>query len=76
VARSGPADALRYDSGLPVLLVTRDALPRDEANTLIAAGRIDLAVHETATRAATPAAEPEATEATGTTGTATEAGAR
>jgi anthraniloyl-CoA monooxygenase len=41
-ARTDQADELRYATGLPVLLLSTDPLSRDEMNTLIAAGRVDL----------------------------------
>ncbi|MEO3808171.1 FAD-dependent monooxygenase [Sphaerisporangium sp. B11E5] len=42
IARTRLADRLRYDHEIPVLLLTPDELSHDEADTLIAAGRIDL----------------------------------
>lgn len=42
VIRSAPAARLRGRAGLPVALLVDEALPRDEANTLIAAARTDL----------------------------------
>jgi|GEM_PF-585897 len=44
VTRTRLADDLRHAHRLPVLLLSDAPLDRDEANTLIAAGRIDLAV--------------------------------
>jgi anthraniloyl-CoA monooxygenase len=45
VERTRLADRLRYEHDLPVLLLSREDLPRDEIDTLIAAGRIDLVAH-------------------------------
>ncbi|MFC6084314.1 FAD-dependent monooxygenase [Sphaerisporangium aureirubrum] len=42
VERTRLADRIRYDHDLPVLLLSADELPRDEIDTLIAAGRADL----------------------------------
>lgn len=42
VERTRLADRLRYETGLPVLLLSPGRLSRDEINTLVAAGRIDM----------------------------------
>ncbi|MBL7253386.1 FAD-dependent monooxygenase [Paractinoplanes lichenicola] len=42
VTRSAPAARIRSQSGLPIALLVDEELPRDEANTLIAAARTDL----------------------------------
>lgn len=42
VTRSAPAARIRSQAGLPIVLLVDEELPRDEANTLIAAARTDL----------------------------------
>jgi len=42
VTRSGPAARIRSEAALPIALLVDEELPRDEANTLIAAARTDL----------------------------------
>ena len=42
VTRSAPAARIRSEAALPIALLVDEELPRDEANTLIAAARTDL----------------------------------
>jgi 2-polyprenyl-6-methoxyphenol hydroxylase-like FAD-dependent oxidoreductase len=42
VERTRLADEIRYRSGLPVLLLSSEEMSRDELNTLVLAGRIDM----------------------------------
>jgi 2-polyprenyl-6-methoxyphenol hydroxylase-like FAD-dependent oxidoreductase len=42
VTMSAPAARIRSQAGLPIALLVEEELPRDEANTLIAAARTDL----------------------------------
>ncbi|WP_169948965.1 FAD-dependent monooxygenase [Microbispora sp. H11081] len=59
VERTRLADRLRYETGLPVLLLSPRRLPRDEINTLLVAGRIDMVAFADAEEIArVAAAEP------------------
>ncbi|GII62350.1 hypothetical protein Skr01_24350 [Sphaerisporangium krabiense] len=42
IARTGLADRVRHESDLPVLLLSAQRLSRDEINTLLLAGRVDM----------------------------------
>jgi hypothetical protein len=45
VERTRLADDVRHRSGLPVLLLSAEEMSRDEVNTLVLAGRIDMYAH-------------------------------